>query len=116
MCVSQSLPLLRKENQDLHDELQRARADVQRERAERERESCRVMEERERLEKRLLPLQERCEQLTSRVRYHTNTHIQNHILFSVCVFTLIVGVCAVNWSRRTQCPGLKGKQGTSRRR
>ncbi|XP_056612907.1 centrosomal protein of 164 kDa-like isoform X2 [Triplophysa dalaica] len=63
----QSLPLLLKENQDLHDELQRARADVQKERAERERESCRVMEERERLEKRLLPLQERCEQLTSRV-------------------------------------------------
>ncbi|XP_057184856.1 myosin-13-like [Triplophysa rosa] len=57
----QSLPLLLKENQDLHDELQRVRADVQRERAERERESCRVME------KRLLPLQERCEQLASRV-------------------------------------------------
>lgn len=56
----QSLPRLMKENQELHDELQR-------ERAERERASCRMMKEREQLEKRLIDLQERCQQLTCRV-------------------------------------------------
>ncbi|XP_073718992.1 uncharacterized protein [Misgurnus anguillicaudatus] len=56
----QSLPRLMKENQELHDELQR-------EREERERARCTMMKEREQLEKRLIDLQERCQQLTCRV-------------------------------------------------
>uniref|UniRef100_A0A9J8AVY6 Centrosomal protein of 164 kDa n=1 Tax=Cyprinus carpio carpio TaxID=630221 RepID=A0A9J8AVY6_CYPCA len=66
----QSLPQLLKERDELREELQRMRADLQRERQERERqreESCRMMEERQQLEARVTLLQERCEQLTSRV-------------------------------------------------
>ncbi|XP_056107538.1 centrosomal protein of 164 kDa-like [Rhinichthys klamathensis goyatoka] len=66
----ESLPRLLKERDELHEELQRMRADLQRERQERERqreENSRMMEERHQLETRVTLLQDRCEQLSSRV-------------------------------------------------
>ncbi|KAK7155989.1 hypothetical protein R3I94_006150 [Phoxinus phoxinus] len=66
----ESLPRLLKERDELHEELQRMRADLQRERQERERqreENSRMMEERQQLETSVTLLQDRCEQLSSRV-------------------------------------------------